>query len=237
MYRLLTYLVITQNKFDFCLIFLLFVTASFSTPLYAFTEEELQWFANDEEKNVDSVNEGELNFLTTTKNNTLHSINVLTINTQSIDTGWVKLRQCYRHLDKLPAVDITYQYRFMRALAIHSKKQIEKATINNQTISLENISDNAEICVRAEVRIFYQNSDGTFSLMNGPYHRRFLDGYYPYHVTLAVTYPQHVLRPVKTIPEEQQGFEIIHQQGKTTIDTVFEGILNTEIIFKLIDNK
>ena len=71
------------------------------------------------------------------------------------------------------------------------------------------------------------------SLINGPYHRRFLDGFYPYHVSLNIHYPYSLLLFQDSTPEQQNGFSVIQETNKIIIDTYFEGILNTEIRFKL----
>lgn len=229
MYRFLTQHNLNPIFIRKCPVFLLILL--FFNNTHAFTEEELKWLESDNEEKSLAINEGELQFLTDEKKDILHSDNVISIDASSIDTGWVSLKQCYRHLDKLPEVDITYQYRFMRQLVITSRKNIEKAIVNNQTISLENISDNAEICITAEVRVFYQNPDGSYSLVNGPYHRRFLDGYYPYHVSLQVNYPSQLLKLISTTPASQRGFLVKQQENRISVDTFFEGRLNTEIIF------
>ena len=231
MYRFLTQSKLNQKfirKRPFFLLILLFI---FYNNTHGFTEEELKWLESDNEEKSFAVNEGQLEFLTDKRKNILHSDNIISIDSNSIDTGWVSLKQCYRHLDKLPEVDITYQYRFMQQLTIISRKNIEDAIINNQSISLKNISDNAEICITAEVRIFYQNPNGSYSLINGPYHRQFLDGYYPYHVSLQVNYPSQLLKLISTIPASQRGFLVKQQENRISIDTFFEGRLNTEIIF------
>lgn len=212
--------------------FLLLLLNTFTVQVVAFTDEEERWLNSVDEEKAENVNEGQLNFLQSTDKNVLHSINTLTITRHSIDTGWVSLHQCYRHLDQLPEVEITYQYRFIRHLKLVSKNNIDKAELHDQSITLSNINENAEICVSAEVRIFYQNPDQTFSLVNGPYHRKFLDGYYPYHVTLKIHYPVKQLAFISSLPVAQPGFSVVNNNSTLIVDTLFEGILNTEIIFK-----
>ena len=162
----------------------------------------------------------------------LHSINEITIDANSIDNGWVKLVQCYKNLDAVSEMDIVYRYRFMRNLKIASTVNIGSVRSKQQLVELEDVKQNAEICVNAEVRVFYQNPDGTFSLVNGPYHRKFLDGYFPYHVTLIVNYPSKELKHVSNKPLVQRGFKLRHESNKLLIDAVFAGTLNTEIVFQ-----
>ena len=211
-----------------CLIFI------FSTTVNALTKDDERWLNFEDNNDTSEVNEGSLVFIEKPeKNEVLYSINHLTINQSSIDDGWVKLHQCYRHLDILSATEITYQYNFIKDLKIVSKKNIKSAITKKQSIALTDIKAEAEICVSATVRIFYQNPDKTFSLVNGPYHRRFLDGFYPYHVSLIISYPGKNLKFLSTIPEQQNGFSVEKSVNKISIDTYFEGILNTEVRFKL----
>ena len=200
----------------------------------AFTTEEERWLNSDDETDVSEVNEGQLVFINKpTNKKILHSINKLTITKKSIEDGWVKLLQCYRNLDQLNQVEITYKYRFIKNLTIISTTNIESARIVKQNIELTNIKNNSELCVSADVRIFYQNEDLSFSLVNGPYHRRFLDGFYPYHVSLHISYPESLLSFVSSTPKEQKGFSIVRKNNELVIDSYFEGILNTEVRFEL----
>lgn len=201
-----------------------------------FTDEEERWLNEIDNENISEISEAQLRFLDPSSNiNTLHSTNTLIISQKSIDDGWVDLHQCYRNLDLLPEVDITYFYRSIRNLKIISTNNIDSAKVINQNITLKNIKKNPEICVSAEVRVFYQNPDLTFSLINGPYHRRFLDGYYPYHITLNIKFPGHILQLQETIPEQTKNFLVSVKRNSLLVDTTFEGILNIETKFKLID--
>jgi len=196
--------------------------------------EQEKWFNEDESFSPDQINVGELKFLPEPPETpVLHSLNVLTVSQDSIENGWVSLEQCYKHLDPVPDAEVVYRYKSMRDLRITSKRNIETVLVQGQSVQLTNITHNAELCVKAEVRIFYKNSNGTFSLVNGPFHRKFLDGYYPFHVTLEINYPSSLLELVQTKPEAQAGFNIKKSANFILIESFFEGILNTEIIFQL----
>jgi hypothetical protein len=196
-------------------------------------DEQEKWFNEDDSFSPAQINEGELKFLTKPpKKPVLHSLNVLTVSQDSIENGWVLLEQCYKHLDPVPDTAVVYRYKSMRGLRVTSKRNIETALVKGQSVQLSNITHNAELCIKAEVRIFYKNPNGTFSLVNGPFHRKFLDGYYPYHVTLKINYPSSLLKLIKTSPEAQAGFKIKESNNVIFIDSYFEGILNTEIIFQ-----
>ncbi len=157
----------------------------------AMTPEELEaWFLEDEPLTNSWVNAGELEFLPEPPPTpVLHLHNTLTVDQESMDNGWVALEQCYSHLDPVPNTEVVYRYKSIRDLRVTSSRNISSLLVKGQSVELDNVGRNARLCVQAEVRIFYRNPDATFSLRNGPFHRRFLDGYFPYHVTLEIDYP------------------------------------------------
>ena len=162
----------------------------------------------------------------------LHSINEITISPQSIKTGWVDLLQCYQYLDPVPEMEVVYNYKTMRKLRVIKSKNIEQAFVKGQSVQLENVLKNAQLCVSTEVRIFYKNKDGSFKLVNGPFHRQFLDSYFPFHLTLKVAYPSTLLEFSGSKPKAQPGFVIKHSNNTLVIDSYFTGKLYTEISFK-----
>ncbi len=215
------------------IIILLFALASSLSANEAMTPEQLEtWFNSDDEASTEQVSEGALQFISPPAKAVLHSINTLTIDENSIDNGWVGLVQCYKHLDAVPVAEVVYYYKQMRGLRITASHNIGSAQLQGQSVQLRDVLKDAELCIRAEVRIFYQNPDQTYSLINGPFHRRFLDGYYPYHVTLNIHFPGKRLVLEQTRPAAQTGFEVRQAANGLTIDSHFEGALNTEIIFR-----
>ncbi|MGD8911541.1 MAG: hypothetical protein PVJ68_02195 [Candidatus Thiodiazotropha sp.] len=52
----------------------------------------------------------------------------------------------------------------------------------------------AAICLQAETQSLHPTGQGGYQLRNGPYMRRFLDGYYPMLLTLQVDYPAELIR-------------------------------------------
>lgn len=198
------------------------------------TREELErWFEDDSEARALAVNEGELVFLPEPPAKRVpHSRNALTIDAASIDSGWVGLEQCYDGLDPVGAAQVVYRYRQMRGLQVMAARNIGKTWVDGQSVQLEDVGRDAELCIAAEIRVFYQNPDGSFSLVNGPYHRRFLDGYFPLHVTLAIHYPAERLAFIGVEPAARPGLTVDHGPGRLTVDTWFEGMLNTEVRFE-----
>jgi len=163
---------------------------------------------------------------------TLHSINKINISQQSIKTGWVDLMQCYKYLDPVPEMEVVYNYKNLRKLRIIKSKNIEQAFVKGQSVQLENVLKNAQLCVSTEVRIFYKNKNGTYQLMNGPFHRQFLDSYFPFHLTLKINYPSKQLEFISSKPKPQFGFVVKQSNNTLLIDSYFTGKLYTEITFK-----
>jgi len=201
------------------------------------TAEELEaWFNDDSDIKIQEVNEGELNFISPVDEKSLYSKNTLYISEQSIDDGWVGLKQCYFNLDAVPEVQIVYRYKSIRDIKIVSSKGIVKAWVEGQSVQLEGVSRQASICTKAQIRVFYQNEDQTFSLVNGPYQRRFLDGYYPMRVSLDIHYPDTELQFLNATPFTEKGVKIQHSKNRMFIDAFFEGQLFTETRFRQKDN-
>jgi hypothetical protein len=196
------------------------------------------WFNDDSDLSAEDVNEGDLKFIAPiTDKNILHSEAVLEITEKSLETGWVSLNQCYRNLDQIDKTDVVYNFKSIKQLKITSSGNIGKTKVDGQTIQLEDVRSSAYICVQAEVQILEKTSQNTFVLSNGPYYRRFLDGYYPYHVTVNISYPADKLKYIRISPAPQPLFEIIQQSEKLVVDTWFEGILLIDIKFSVADIK
>jgi hypothetical protein len=49
------------------------------------------------------------------------------------------------------------------------------------------VEPGARLCLSAQTRALRNTGNGYFNLVNGPYMRKFLDGYYPMRVTLGST--------------------------------------------------
>jgi hypothetical protein len=221
----------------------LFLSAVFAAfyigPVYAVVPAEQtpeDWFNENSDLGTDDVNEGELELIAPIfDKNILHSGAVLTITKKSLETGWVGLDQCYRNLDPVGVMDLVYRYKNIKQLTITSSGNIGEAKVVGQIIQMEDISSSAHICVQAEVQILEKTSQDTFVLSNGPYYRRFLDGYYPYHVTVSISYPADRLKYSYISPAHQPLFEVAQQPGKLHVDTWFEGILLIDITFSTAD--
>jgi hypothetical protein len=186
----------------------------------------------DAEPDTDSVNEGELQFLSQPPATPVHyTQNHIIISPDSLVTGWIQLRQCHYHLDAVPSAQVVYNASHTRNLRIVSESKIDKAWVEGSTVQLSGIHQQAILCIDAETRAFWPDDQGGFVLKNGPFMRRFLDGYYPMHVSLTIEYPGQLLRFRTSQPELQPGFQVHAGQDKLNIDSWFAGRLFTELSF------
>jgi hypothetical protein len=196
-----------------------------------------RWLESDEmlppSASTEHVNEGTLVFLMRPPARQVHHHqNHLTINTASLRNGWVQLYQCHENLDRVPATQITYNKERIRDLQIVTSGNIEQSWVEDNSVQLRNILENARVCVRAWTRALRANGDGSYSLRNGPFMRRFLDGYYPMRVSMEIDYASSGLHLVAMKPQRQQGFEVTERDGYLAFDAWFEGRLQTEFLFR-----
>ena len=199
------------------------------------SEEEIEaWLNDDSEDRALAVNEGSLEFLDKAPEKPVHhSHNTFTINNQSLQTGWLDLLQCHTNLDAVPAAQIVYRYQRMKKLHIESSSGISRAWVEGKSIQLEDIGKGARLCVGAEVKLLHSISDDRYVLKNGPFHRKFLDGYFPMRVTLAINYPADKIEYFSIKPVLQPGFSVENTHNKLVIEALFQGKLMTEIQFTL----
>jgi hypothetical protein len=194
--------------------------------------DDTAWFDEPEPPAVPQAAPGELLFFTSPPATlVLQSLNRLFIDEHSLGDGWVRMQQCYRSLDPVPDAEIVYAYSSMRGLRIESQAGIGKATAEGAGVQLEDVGKGAELCVAADVQILTHNADGSYTLRNGPFHRRFLDGYFPMRVTLDVQFPPKRLRLLSVSPVAQPGFSVAQERGRISIDSLFAGALTIEVIF------
>lgn len=180
-----------------------------------------------------TVNEGPLQFLAAPPARAVHHHqNRIRIEADSLASGWVSLAQCHDHLDAVPRAQITFREGFVRNLRIDVASGIGAAWVEGASVQLEKVAPGARLCLSAETRALRETGSGTFALANGPYMRRFLDGYYPMRVTLDVVYPQARLSLAGVTPREQPGLLIVERPGEIRLDALFEGELRTLIEFR-----
>lgn len=190
-------------------------------------DDDQHWFDSDFEQQAEAVNEGELKLLLASPDTPTHQhINKIQISSNSLRDGWVKLAQCHHNLDAVPALQIVFAKDRIRAMKVESSDGVGHSSIVENTVQLEDISKGASLCLSAESRAL-RFEGNQVQLVNGPYMRRFLDGYYPMRVSLQVDFPSSELQYVSSSPVnfEQVG------EGRLSLDLWFEGELRTRIKF------
>ncbi|MES9852096.1 MAG: alpha/beta hydrolase [Candidatus Thiodiazotropha sp. L084R] len=182
------------------------------------------------------VNEGALEFLTIPPSKLVHHHqNIIRIKSSSLQDGWVELAQCHHHLDQVPRLEIVYNPQRIRSIQVVSSRNIGFAEVVGAKLSLSEVGAAAEICLTAESRALHSLGSGLFQLRNGPYMRRFLDGYYPMRLTLEVQYPTTKLMFHKQRPLPEEHVVKRRSDGVYKWSGWFTGKLSTEIDFKLIN--
>ncbi len=212
---------------------LLLLACAFNSPARDYTQQEMDdWFNAPPDPSAADVNEGELVFLARQPAKLVHHHhNVLTLNDQTVIDGWGELRQCHENLDRVPATQIVFREDRVRKLRIVSSHGIEKAWVEGATVQLKDVGPNAKICVALSSKVLYPQPDGTFHIANGPFMRKFLDGYYPMHVSMEVIVKSKKLKFYDITPNQQEGFKVSIKPKQVLFDAWFEGRLNTLIRF------
>ncbi|MGQ9685038.1 MAG: hypothetical protein ACUVT2_01855 [Thiobacillaceae bacterium] len=183
-------------------------------------------------KGTADVNEGQLHFLTAPPDRPVHHHhNRITILDSSLEDGWVRLDQCHTNLDAVPSAEVTYRPGRVRNLRVTRAVHIEDAWVEAHSVQLRNVQHGAELCVEAETQALSVNGESSYSLSNGPYMRRFLDGFYPMRVSMTVRLDTDKLHFVESIPAEQPGFRLEQRDKEIGYDALFEGILYTVLRF------
>lgn len=224
-------------------IFLLLLISSLSTVSHAELSQEAleKWFESDDwhppktsvqTNDVDTshVNSGELTFLSTLPDKPVHHHeNTVTLTTDSLQSGWIHLQQCHYNLDAVGKLQIAFKQGHVRNIEITETENIGKAWAEKDSVQLEDVGRDAKICLKSDTLSVRAHEDGTFSLNNGPYMRRFFDGYYPMQVTMTLQYPKDSVELLAIKPAEQPGFRVTKADDSVTLNAVFEGELRTAV--------
>ncbi len=194
------------------------------------SEDELDWFEDDFEELTREVNEGELRFLAQPPRKPVHHHhNVITLEAESLQHGWALLRQCHYNIDEVARAQILFRQGRIRNLNISASENIGKAWVEGASVQLSNIEKESSLCLEAESLVLTADDNGGFRVNNGPFMRRFLDGYYPMRVSVQLMLADSGLRFAGITPERQPGFTVEITSDSIRFDAWFEGRLRTEI--------
>jgi hypothetical protein len=199
-------------------------------------EEPLDFLDEDLESRTESVNEGDLEFLPIPPATSVHHhINRILISVDSLHSGWVELLQCHRQLDPVPHLEIVYHPQRIRHIKLLRAENIGSSRVIGSKIELREVRQDASICLQAETQSLHPTGQGGYQLRNGPYMRRFLDGYYPMLLTLQVDYPAELIRFTGMRPFPDNTGHARQRLGRVYWNGWFQGKLFTEIDFQKLD--
>ena len=208
------------------------VLVALCTSANARAEPADEWFDDDLEERIARVNDGELQFMTLPPAEPVHHHrNVLILDETSLNDGWVRLQQCHEHLDAVPRAQIVFREDRLRHLSITHRRNISRAWVSGASVQLEGVQQRAKLCLEAQSRVLRRNEDGSYGVRNGPYMRRFLDGYYPMRVSVELRYPCGRLQLTGSSPRRQQGFTVTETACGVSVDAWFQGRLVTDLRF------
>jgi hypothetical protein len=196
-------------------------------------DAETDWEADwDLEERIAAVSDGDLRFLPVGSVADAHiHHNEIRIGAASLRHGWIRLVQCHDQLDAVPAAQVTFRPGRIRNLRVERAESIGRAWVEGHTVQLTDVGHGAKLCVSGESRALSYLGEGRYRLQNGPYMRRFLDGYYPMRVVLDVRYPDAALRLISHQPDTAPGFDLQREPGRVLVDAAFEGRLYTCLDF------
>jgi hypothetical protein len=180
---------------------------------------------------IAAVNEGELVFLQEPPPRPVHHHRSrIVITRQSLADGWVLMEQCHERLDRVAEAQIVFNPGRTRKIEVLSFQHMDTAIVQSNTIQLRGIREASKVCARLETRALHPLGMQTYELRNGPFMRRFLDGYYPLQLSLQVEYPSQ-LELVDYAPENQPGCIVSSTPGVVDVEALFEGELRTRFRF------
>lgn len=184
----------------------------------------------DADWSVEDVNEGKLEFLAEPPEKIAHHHhNVITLDRHSLVDGWVRLDQCHSHIDNVPRAQIIFRPGRIRELRITESENIGRAWVEDASIQLSDIGKDSRLCLAAESRALTAKDDGRYRINNGPFMRRFLDGYYAMRVSQKIVLADSGLSFSGIHPDVQPGFSVTVTRESIDFDAWFEGRLRTEV--------
>jgi hypothetical protein len=163
-----------------------------------------------------------------------HHSKRIEISAGSLDSGWVRDRQCHMHLDPVAALEIVFGADKLRWLRITRSENIGSAKVVGPSVQLQDVGKNAVLCLEGELRLLERDRlTGHYVLTTGPYMRRFLDGYFPMRLTVEISYPPDRLRFVELQPDSLRARTRV-LPGRVNLSALFEGRLFVEMRFETV---
>ncbi|HEC13194.1 MAG TPA: hypothetical protein ENI80_08090 [Acidiferrobacteraceae bacterium] len=191
--------------------------------------------AQADSEDFESINSGDLRILTELPDQPipLHS-KTLRLSTDSLNSFWVNNSQCLTHMNWWgDAVQIVFGKGKVRALNITRSVNIGKSWVEDNTVQLEEIAEEAELCLTSENRILHHDkASDSYTLTVGPFLFRLFDGFSPMTVAMRIDYPKDLLILEDILPGAAPGIDIIDEPGRIYFRTSFEGVLWVKFHFR-----
>ncbi|WP_410473594.1 alpha/beta hydrolase [Guyparkeria sp. TX1] len=178
-----------------------------------------------------NVNEGDLVFLQQDPApDSARMEKRLELDQKSLTDGWARMHQCHHNLDPAPAVQIVYNDERTRDIRITRRDGVGQAEVDGPSVQMRDIERGASVCVEAQALAILPHPDKAgYVVENGPFMRRFLDGYYPMQVRLEVRWPEGMLAFEESSPPAQPGLAIEANDHGVTLKAHFEGRLESRL--------
>jgi len=204
------------------------------TSLFVFLYSPL---SNSEEFDFLDINEGELEFITRPLKETPHHHSThISITAESMKSGWIGNKQCHSNLQTVAAMEIVFRKGYVRNLDISRSENIGRVWIEDATVQLQDVKKNAVVCITGETLSFKKNGhSGNYIWTGGPYMKKYLDGYFPMKVSIAIDYPSDKLVLEKLTPPAVE-LKTVKLPGHIRLSLLFEGILKLETHFREISH-
>ena len=154
------------------------------------------------------------------------------IQSSSLTDGWVHNRQCHGRFAEMPSLQIVFGKDSIRAIHIDETSHLGKAWVEGETVQLEQVRPESEICFSSENRVLTAIGNGHYELKVGPFYYRYLDGYFPMRVDLVVDFPSALLRLVEVAPRHP-AITMKNQSGQVRMASLFQGKLWITVKFAL----
>jgi len=184
------------------------------------------------QRELNAINGGALEFLAGRPAAVHSQRHRIIVTDSSLRDGWVGFEQCHDHLDAVAATEIVFHPERVRDLVVSSHADIARIVIDGSRVQLEEVGSAAHICITARSRALVAEGGGRFLLRNGPYMRRFLDGFYPLRLRMEVWWPAAALAFLGAVPQPQPGLAITTGADHLVLDASFRGRLTTELRFR-----
>ncbi len=201
-----------------------------------FSQQQLDWLDSEDEHPAQVVNEGRLIFIAARADEPEHHQTMqIKLTEDTITSGWAVVTQCHVNLDRVERLEVLFRQGRVRNLQVVEYRNIRSAEVNGHRVEVQGIMADSRICLRSESRVLWPVGKAAdaqaYEMTNGPFMRRFLDGFYPISIAMEVHYPVDRLQLQSVLPVAQPGWEIRYDADRIFLNGRFEGKLVTKLRF------